>query len=313
MSEAGTEGFNPRVAVVIPTHNRWHEARVSLAHLERSDYRNFEIVLVEDGCTDGTAENCRREFPRVKLLHGDGDLWWSGAINLGVEYALRENFDCVMWLNDDNRVEPQTLGELVESHRRNGPKSVVVARVRTLGTGADEWTGGPPPWHRKYGEWTPPDFNASDDIPVEHTTGGQGVLFPAQCFRDAGLIDVRSFPHYWADHDFHFRAQKAGYRYFIATRASVHNVPNTQRPESRNVFTLKGTRWFLFDRRSALNMVVLRRLIKRHLPPAEYRATFYPFLWRHLKWLASGWAAGTPLLHRSLRTIKRSLLTGRRA
>jgi GT2 family glycosyltransferase len=313
MSETNAAEFNPRVAVVIPTHNRWHEARISLAHLERSDYRNFEIVLIEDGCTDGTAENCRREFPRVRMLHGDGNLWWSGAINVGVEYALGQAFDAIVWLNDDNRVTPETLGHLVESHRRNGAQSVICARVRTLGTHEDEWTGGPPPWHRNFKEWTPPDFTSTRDVPVEHTTGGQGVLFPAQCFRDAGLIDVRSFPHYWADHDFHFRAQEAGYKYFIATDANVYNVPNELRPESKNVFTFKGARWFLFDRRSPINMIILRRLIKRHLSPREYRATFYPFLWQHLKWLASGLAAGSPILHRSLRTIKRNLLTGKRA
>ena len=48
-----------RVSVIVPTYNRWDEARVSLACLLRSDYADFEVVLVEDGCTDGTAESAQ--------------------------------------------------------------------------------------------------------------------------------------------------------------------------------------------------------------------------------------------------------------
>ena len=298
----------PHLKVIVPTYNRWQEARVSLECLMRSEYRDFEVVLVEDGCTDGTPEKCREEFPSVRLLHGDGNLWWSGAINLGLDYALKNGADAVVWLNDDNRVEPTTLGTLVETFRRQGPRAVVCARVKTLGTGADEWTGGPPPWHLKFDEWTPPDFDSAPDVEVAHTTGGQGVLIPARCFREAGVIDARNFPHYWADHDFHFRAQKAGYRYFISTRAVVHNVPNPQRPQHNLIFaSLRGAWWFMFDRRSAMNVRILRRLMKRHLAPREYRETFYPLAWRQLKWLASGWAAGKPLLRRSLRLVKRSI------
>src|SRR5262245_11719890 len=97
---------DPRLFVVIPTHNRWEQARVCLSALSRATYERFETVLIEDGCVDGTAEHCKKEFPDVHILHGDGNLWWSGAINLGVEYALEHGADAIVWLNDDNRVEP---------------------------------------------------------------------------------------------------------------------------------------------------------------------------------------------------------------
>src|SRR5713226_839332 len=121
---------DPRLFVVIPTHNRWPEARTTLAHLAQSDHPNFEIVLIEDGCTDETADHCRIEFPDVHLLHGDGNLWWSGAINKGVEYALERGADAIVWLNDDNRVEPDTLSRMVESFGRMGERSIICARTK---------------------------------------------------------------------------------------------------------------------------------------------------------------------------------------
>src|SRR5258708_26760409 len=120
---------NARLFIVMPTYNRWDEARVSLQRISQSTHRNFQILLIEDACLDGTVEKCRAEFPEVKILHGDGNLWWSGAINQGVKYALERGADAIVWLNDDNRVEPETLSRMVEAFRRLGDRSIICART----------------------------------------------------------------------------------------------------------------------------------------------------------------------------------------
>ncbi|MCA1630586.1 MAG: glycosyltransferase family 2 protein [Acidobacteria bacterium] len=298
-----------RVSVIVPTHNRWDEARVSLACLLKSDYADFEIVLVEDGCTDGTAEKCRAEFPAVRVLHGDGELWWSGAINLGVTDALTRGAELIVWLNDDNRVEPATVSSLVESHRRNGARSIACSRVRAPGTGEGEWLGAPPAWHPEHASWSAPDLAGVKDLPIRHPPGGQGVLIPADAFREVGLVDARAFPHYWADHDFHYRAMRAGYRYFIATEAMVWNRPNEERPQASKIFdSWRGAWWFMTDRRSPMNIPTVRRLLKRHLPPREYRGVFYPIFFRHVAWLSYGWLTTKPLLHKPISAVKRGIL-----
>jgi GT2 family glycosyltransferase len=293
------------VIVVVPTHDRWHEARVSLAALLKSDYRNLHVLLVEDGCADGTAEKCRAEFPDVAIIHGDGNLWWSGAINLGTKQALAEGADLVMWINDDVRVEPDTISHLVESWKRNGERSVVCARIRLLGS-EEEWRGEPPPWHPDFKTWVRPELSGADLL-LKHPPGGQGVILPASSFRDVGFVDIANFPHYWADHDFHYRAMKAGYRYYLSPLAVVWNTPNPARPQAATISTFKGAFWFLFNRRSAMNMPTVRRLLKRHLAPAEYRRVFYPILFRHLAWLSYGWLTQKVWLHRLLRPLKRRL------
>lgn len=304
------EGAAPRVVVVMPSYNRWHEARISLSHLMQSEYGNFEIVLIEDGCTDGTAEKCRAEFPQVRLLHGDGNLWWSGAINMGTEYALAHGADAVVWINDDNRVEPETLGSLVQSFLRNGSRSIVCSRIKLIDSEEREWRGDPPPWHEDAKSWTAPDISGIDDLPIAHPPGGQGVLIPAQCFREIGFADKRNFPMHWADHNFHYRAMKAGYKYFIATKAIVWNKPNERRGAERNIFTLRGSLWLLLSKRSPTNMLTLRKHFKLSLPPREYRKTFYPMLWRHVKWLSYEWLIRQPALHKPIHAVKRRLFRG---
>jgi GT2 family glycosyltransferase len=303
--------FDPRLAVIIPTHNRWLETNATLSSIQQSEYSNSMIVLIEDGCKDGTIENCRKEYPDVHMLHGDGALWWSGAINKGLAYVLERGADAVIWLNDDNRVEPRTITRMVESFKRMGDRSIICARTKSTENGLDEWVGEPPRWHPEFGKWNPQDLSALD-VPVFHPPGGRGVLIPTQCFREIGFVDQRSFPHYWADHDFHYRAMKAGYKYYLATEAVVWNVPNAKREGSPEDFSVRWAWRFLFSRRSPMNMLTLRRLLKRHVTPQTYRAIYFPLLRQTIVWLASGWAGRTPLVHRSLRAIKKGFSHTRR-
>ena len=308
MRDSSTAGTTPRVFVVIPTHDRWHETEVSLGRLFESSFPNFKIVLVEDGCTDDTVEQCKSKFPEVEILHGDGSLWWSGAINLGTQHAIDHGADLVMWINDDVRVEPNTISELVATIQRNGARSISCARIKAVDGSVREWRGAPPAWHPEFATYQDQDdATLPRDIPIHHPPGGQGVLIPVACFKEIGIIDIKNFPHYWADHDFHYRAMKAGFQYYVVREAIVWNVPNKTRPASTDEFSFSGVRWFLFHRRSPMNMPTLRRLLKRHLAPAEYRRIFYPILFRHLTWLSYGWLRGKPLLHAPLSAVKKTV------
>ncbi|PYS24718.1 MAG: hypothetical protein DMF72_04590 [Acidobacteria bacterium] len=293
----------PRLFVIVPTYNRWGEARKSLECLARSSYANFGIILVEDGCVDETVASCREQFPDVEMLHGDGTLWWSGAINLGTQYALDNGAELIMWINDDVLVAPDTIERLVATIRRNGVRTVACARTKSTDPNIPDWKGEAPAWHPDAGK-NLRELPEYGDVSIQHPPGGRAVVIPAQCFRDVGFIDVKNFPHYWADHDFHYRAMQAGYKYFITAESFVWNVPNEPRRELKQEFSLGWMGWFLTDRRSSMNMPTLRRLLKRHLPRHEYRKIFYPLLFRHLKWLAYEWLIRKPLLHRPLRAVK---------
>lgn len=292
----------PMVAIILPTHNRRKELAEMLRTLHSDRYPRRRIILIDDGSSDDTARFVADSFPDVEQLHGDGSLWWSGAINLGISAAIESDADLILWINDDNRLEPDTITEMVASYRRSGARSIICARTRSTATGEDEWVGEPPRWHPQFGNWTSPPLE-SDDVAAFHPPGGRGVLIPAFCFAEIGMVDQQCFPHYWADHDFHYRAMKAGYNYRIATRAVVWNSPNSKRPNDPDEFSTRWVLHFLFSRRSPMNLPTLHRLMKRHLAPGEYRTIFYPLLIGTLKWLASGWIVRHPYIYRPLKAL----------
>ena len=262
------------------------------------------VFLIDDGSTDGTSERCRERFPYVKIISGDGNLWWSGAINLGVTAALRCGADLILWLNNDNLVEPQAISTLVETYRSSPLRSVICAVNRSTATRQVEWNGAPPFWHADASMWQG-DPGDGLNSPLRHPPGGRGVLIPAICFREVGMVDQTQFPHYWADHDFHYRAMQRGYRYFLSREATVWNRPNPSRFEEREPFTISSSWYYLTSRRSPMNVLTLRRLWRRHLPIPEYRRVFGGYVRRTLYWILTGMIARYRWLHRSLRCLKR--------
>lgn len=118
------EAPDPRVAVVMITHNRCAEVLRSLGHLTRLPEQP-RIVLVDNGSTDGTADAVRRQFPHVDILDAGGNLGGAGR-TLGVRYV---DNPYIAFCDDDTWWEPGGLryvADLLDSH----PKlAVVTARV----------------------------------------------------------------------------------------------------------------------------------------------------------------------------------------
>ena len=219
-----------KVALVTPVHNRRDITLQGLKSVSRIDRTGLDVTVyvVDDGSTDGTSEAIREQFPDVRILTGDGTLWYSEGTNVGIRAALEEGSpDYVLGMNDDAVFDSMFLRRLVETAEKY-PRSVVGSLLllwdepHKVFQVAPVWStlkGGWQHWKTQT-VWTVPDKPWEVDLIV-----GNCVLFPASAFRECGYMDAKHYPTF-GDAEYTARLRHHGYKLIIDPRSRIFCQPN---------------------------------------------------------------------------------------
>jgi GT2 family glycosyltransferase len=205
------------VYIILPVHNRKAVTLNCLAHLkEKGDLNTYHIVVVDDGSTDETAQSVLHQFPTVKLLKGNGALWWTGAIRLGMEYALSKGADYCIWLNDDTLPENGAVKTLID-YCDEHPKTIVAANILDPHTYEPSYGG----VIRQKLKIIPTFSKERQQILCDGLNGNL-VCFPNTLINDIGYPNNFLYPHYHGDTIYTHSAQRAGYKLVILHEAIAY-------------------------------------------------------------------------------------------
>jgi GT2 family glycosyltransferase len=242
------------IFIIVPVHNRMSLTRECLLSLRGQTFKNYKVIVVDDGSTDRTSDMIKKEFSEVILLKGDGNLWWTGATNLGVEFALEhaEQSGYILTLNNDVTVRMDYLQCLFDS-ASNHPNSLIgsifinnleettvvdagiyinwlTAKYTILGKG------------RGYNEI----LKAGSLMKEVDVLSGRGTLIPIEVFKKVGLYNFKCLPQYGADYELSRRAVIKGYKLLINYEAVVigdlkftginKKIQNSNWPEFAKIF-----------------------------------------------------------------------------
>src|SRR5262245_28699969 len=107
--------MQPRVALIILCYNGLEDTLACLHSLERLEYSRdrLEVVIIDNASSDGTPDTIRREFPGVTLIETGANLGYAAGNNVGLRYAVEQDFDYVLLLNNDTEVAPNFLTLLI--------------------------------------------------------------------------------------------------------------------------------------------------------------------------------------------------------
>lgn len=190
--------------LIIPCFNRRDTTLRCLRHLRDLEVDRWAtVVLVDDASSDGTSEAVAAEFPNTVIVPGDGNLWWGGATNAGMRWALDHHMEFVFWLNDDGLPRQGALEAMLEVSQRERAITTASGILRETGSvhyGGMEKT----PSHTRVLECP-----EGSTLTCE-TICGNCVCFPADVIRRVGWIDDSVFPHFAGDADYGFRASALG-------------------------------------------------------------------------------------------------------
>lgn len=197
--------------IIIPVHNRKAETLQCLQTLQQNgDLWHYTVVVIDDGSTDGTPEAIQKTFPTVTILTGTGDLWWTGAMRLGMDYAYQRGADAVIWLNDDCLPQPGTLDALIrvlQTHTQVQQVGGIAAAACALTSSNQLLETG----FRKRQRYT---AHPGEMVAVEGVTG-YCVALSRTVIDRIGLPDAARFPHYCGDDMYTLKASRAGFPVYI--------------------------------------------------------------------------------------------------
>jgi GT2 family glycosyltransferase len=264
----------PTVFVVMPVFNRLHFTRACLDCLRSQSYSPLRVIVVDGGSSDGTPEILGREYPEVVLLKGSRELWWAGAMHLGVEYALsrsRDAEDMLLMMNNDTAVDPNYVEVLARVSREK--KAAVGGLIVDSHDPSHILDGG------EFIDWGTYSFPVKTAVsPGEDffdgvdVLPGRGTLVPLHMIRAAGNVNAKVFPHYIADYEFFCRLRRYGFRlgvsYQAVLKAHAEETGLFFRP---SMLTLREAWKFLFSRKSMHNVLDHWHFIDHCAPPERRR------------------------------------------
>lgn len=206
------------------------------------------------------------ERPGVLSISASPELWWAGATNTGIRFALDNGATHVLLLNNDCVIDAASVRLLIRT--ADETESVVAPVQRDVRTqrvlAVRTWPYIALGFPTLRVEHAMPNANI---VPTPMIGGGRGAVIRRTEFERVGLFAEEALPHYYADHDFFLRCRRAGVPLVIQTDATVlvdagttstaHDLAQLSWPEFRAS---------LRDPRSHRNLDALAMLFRRHYP-----------------------------------------------
>lgn len=261
------------VYAVIPVFNRLNYTRTCIQNLKAQTYPRMVIIVADGGSTDGTVETIRAEFPDVVVLTATQELWWSGSMAMGIDYALGQSKgagDAILMMNNDTEIPSDyvaTLAKAAGEFNAAVGGLIVDSRDPSVVLDAGEFI-----------DWKTYSFPVKNNVfPEERFCAGvdvlpgRGTLVPIRMIRAAGNVDAVHLPHYLADYEFFYRLKQCGFNLGVCyeTRLLAH-IEETGLVPTLGAATFKTIWAELFSRRSMSNVVDHWFFVGKHAPD-EFR------------------------------------------
>lgn len=205
---------HPLISIILLNWNGKAETLACLHSLYLLTQAPFEIIVVDNGSTDGSLEAIAEQYPQATLLPTGENLGFAEGNNIGIRYALGRGAEWVLLLNNDTEVSPSFLSHL-SSYILSHPQASIIGAKPCLFTERDrlDHLGGV--WNPSTARFDliasrlPEKELSSLKLPPLDYACGCSLLIKKELFTAIGFLEP-SFFLIWEEADLCYRARKAG-------------------------------------------------------------------------------------------------------
>lgn len=215
-------GIPDRVSVIIPNYNGIAFLDGVLGSLERQTLKNFEVIVVDNGSSDGSSAFVAANYPWVHVVELPENLGFCGAVNKGIRMARAPY---VLLLNNDTEVEKDFLEEMAAAlHRHKRAFSCAAKMIQYHDRDKLDDAGNyycALGW--SYARGKGKDIHTYEKEEQIFAACGGAAIYRKKILEKIGLFDEEHFA-YLEDTDIGYRARIHGYENWYAPKAVVYHV-----------------------------------------------------------------------------------------
>lgn len=212
----------PLASIIIPHYNGQQHLETCLGSLRRQTVNDFEVLLVDNGSTDGSQAYLRAEFPEVRLIELGRNFGFTGACNAGFAAATSP---ILILLNNDTETDPRWLENILDAFDRHPEVGSIASRMMLFDRRDHFHTAGDfvrldgTPGNR--GVWQKDEGQYDNEEYVFSACGG-AAAYRREVLEQVGYLDDAYF-FSCEDVDLGWRINLAGWRVLYLPAAIVYH------------------------------------------------------------------------------------------
>lgn len=218
------------LTVIIPHYNGMDILRDCLESLYKNTFKDFNVILIDNGSTDGSQEFLINYFPQVKVVQNEQNRGYAGACNQGM---LMNTAEYVLLLNNDTVLAENMLSEMLDTISASADIAMVQPKIKSIqqkekfdysgAAGGEMDIFGYPFARGRIFDFVEKDDGQYDAmVETVFWTSGCALLIRKSVLDQIGLLDEDFFAHQ-EEIDLNWRAQLAGYRNVVTCKTHIYH------------------------------------------------------------------------------------------
>lgn len=209
------------IYIILPVHNRKETTEKFIKSLHLQTYKDWRLVIIDDGSIDGTTEMVLNYFPETVVLKGNGNLWWAGCLQKGFEWLMEyaDDEDICLIINDDTVFDKNFL-ETAMNIISKTEKTLLLAQCYSQENNSLLDKG-------VHFNWRSLMFTQADRNEDINCLSTRGLFMKVADFKIIGGFHPIVLPHYLSDYEFTIRAFKKGFTLTTSENLKLYLDENT--------------------------------------------------------------------------------------